>query len=159
MRLQSPLKEKMLLSNYIKLEKCGRKESFRIILWLIAVCVLAFILIAYSPVEMLFSYLGYQDTNGCTLYTFLGFPCPTCGMGRTLKDFVVLDFSNIFYYNPTAIFIFIFALLIILFIIVLAIFNYKLSLTNKLLKMWYIPVLILILIWVLNILYGHHEHH
>lgn len=80
-------------------------------------------------------------------------------MGRTLKDFVVLDFSNIFYYNPTAIFIFIFALLIILFIIVLAIFNYKLSLTNKLLKMWYIPVLILILIWVLNILYGHHEHH
>jgi len=157
LRFKYSARRKMPLSDYILLEKCGTKESLRILLWLLGICVLAFVLIAYSPVEMLFSYFGYQDTNGCTLYTFLGFPCPTCGLGRSLKAFALLDFSNIFYYNPSAVFIFILVFLIILFIFISSIFKYKINLTPKLLKLWYIPVLLLIIVWVLNILYGHHQ--
>lgn len=148
----------MPLSDYIRIEKCSRKDALRILFWLFIMSAIAFLLIAFSPVEMLFSYFGYYDTNGCTLYTFFGVPCPACGMGRSLKDFAVGDFSNMLYYNPSSIFIFIIAVLVIVFIFILALFNYKLSLTNKLLKLWYIPVLLLIIVWVLNVLYGHHTH-
>jgi hypothetical protein len=148
----------MPLSNYITLEKCETKESLRIILWLLVISALGFMLVAYSPVEMLFSYFGYQDTNGCTLYTFLGFPCPTCGMGRSIKAMLGLDFSEMFYYNPSAVFIYLLTFLAIVSVFILAVFKYKIKLTSKLLKLWYIPVLLLIIIWALNILFGHHEH-
>lgn len=148
----------MQLSNYIRLEKCKTKNSLRIIFWLLGICGIGFILVAYSPVEMLFSYFGYQDTNGCTLYTLLGFPCPACGMGRSIKAFAILDFSNIFYYNPSAVFIYLLIFLIIISVFVLALFKYRIKLTSKLLKLWYIPVLVFIIVWVLNILYGHHSH-
>ena len=148
----------MPLNDYIRFEKCGTKDSLRIILWLLAVCAIGFVLVAYSPVEILFSYFGYRDTNGCTLYTFLGFPCPTCGMGRSLKAFAVLDFSEMFYYNPSAVFVFAFVFLAAAIIFLLAVFKYRIRLTTKLLKLWYIPVLLLIIVWVLNILYGHHSH-
>lgn len=156
--MQYSAKRKMPLSDYIRLEKCSAKDALRIILWLLFISAIAFLLIAYSPVELLFSYLGYQDTNGCTLYTFFGFPCPACGMGRSLKDFAAFNFSNVFYYNPSAIFLFAFALLIFLSIFILAVFRYKIKLTPKLMKLWYIPVLFLLIVWVLNVLYGHHVH-
>jgi hypothetical protein len=148
----------MPLSNYVTLRKCETKESLRIILWLLAVCAIGFVLVAYSPVEMLFSYFGYQDTNGCTLYTLFGFPCPTCGMGRSLKAMLGLDFSEMFYYNPSAVFIYLLTFLIIASVFIPAVFKYKIKLTSRLLRLWYIPVLLLIIVWVLNILLGHHEH-
>jgi hypothetical protein len=160
LRLQSLAKRrKMPLSNYITLEKCKTKDSLRIIFWLIGICAIGFVLVAYSPVEMLFSYFGYQDTNGCTLYTLLGFPCPTCGMGRSLSVIILHpDFSKMFYYNPSAVFIYLLTFLIIISIFVLALFRYRIKLTSKLLKLWFIPVLLLIIVWALNILHGHHSH-
>ena len=148
----------MPLSNYFALEKCETKESLRIILWLLGISALGFVLVAYSPVEILFSWFGYQDTNGCTLYTLLGIPCPTCGMGRSLKAMLGLDFSEMFYYNPSAVFIYLLTFLTITSVFTLAVFKYKIKLTSSLLKLWYIPVLLLLIVWVLNILHGHHEH-
>jgi hypothetical protein len=147
----------MPLSDYIRLEKCSAKDSLRIIQWLTATSVIVFVLIAYSPVEMLFDYFSFENTNGCTLYTFFGFPCPACGLGRSLKDFAVLDFTNMFYYNPSAVLIYLIVFITITAVFFLALFRYKFKLMPKLLKLWYIPVLLLIIIWVLNVLYGHHD--
>jgi hypothetical protein len=41
-------------------------------------------------------------------------------------------------------------------ILVLSIKRKKIVLKKPALKLWYIPVLFLIIMWVLNILYGHH---
>ena len=148
----------MPLSDYVSVEKCDLKTSTRIQLWIVGICVISYALIAYSPTELLLDYFGYRDTNGCTLYTFLGVPCPMCGMGRSLSVILHFDFAHMFYYNPSAVFVYAAVFISLALILILSIFRYKLILKPKLLKMWYIAVLLLIIVWVLNILYGHHTH-
>jgi hypothetical protein len=148
----------MRLSDYVSVEKCDSKTSTRIQLWIVGICVISYLLIVYSPTEMLLSYFGYRGNNGCTLYTFLGVPCPACGMGRSLSVILHFNFADMFYYNPSAVFVYAFVFLLLALILILSIFRYRLILKSKLLKLWLIPVLVLIIIWVLNILYGHHEH-
>ena len=148
----------MRLSDYVSVEKCDLKTSTRIQLWIVGICVISYLLIAYSPTEALLSYFGYKGNNGCTLYTFLGVPCPACGMGRSLSVVLHFHFENMFYYNPSAVFVYTFVFFLLILILILSLFRYRLMLKPKLLKLWYIAVLILIIVWVLNILYGHHEH-
>ncbi len=156
--MQYSAKRKMPLSDYIKIEKCTTKESLRIILWLAGICIIGFVLIVYSPTEMLLKHFGYEDSNGCTLYTFFGIPCPACGMGRSLSGILHMEPHEMFYYNPSAVFIYILVFLITGSVFLLAIFRYKVKLMQKLLKLWYLPVLLLVIVWVLNVLYGHHSH-
>lgn len=42
-------------------------------------------------------------------------------------------------------------------IFILAVLKKKIVLKKPALKLWYIPVLFLVLMWILNILYGHHH--
>jgi hypothetical protein len=142
---------------YLRMEKCGKRTA-RKIRWSIAGAVIvSFLLITYSPFEYFFQYLGYKSSNGCPLLTLTGIPCPMCGMGRSLWALIEPDPHNIFYYNPSAIFLFIIAGIILAVMIIASFFNYKLILSKPLLKLWYIPVLLIIIVWGVNILFGHHD--
>jgi hypothetical protein len=146
----------MLFDKYISIEKCDRRTARKIQLWVIGLTVLVGILIIYSPLEYLFHYLGYKDSNGCPLLTLTGIPCPMCGMGRSFLALITLNFTEVFYYNPSGAFVYLISGLIILAIFILSLFNYRVKLKNPLLKLWYIPVILLMIVWILNILYGHH---
>ncbi len=146
----------MPLSKYLEFQKCDPKTARRIQLWIIGIAVLTLVLITYSPLEYLFKYLGYKDSNGCPLLTLTGVPCPMCGMGRSFWALIMLNFNDAFYYNPSGAIVYLISGLIILAIFIKSFFNYRLKLKNPLLKLWYVPVVLLVVVWVLNIVLGHH---
>lgn len=147
----------MPLSNLVTIEKCDNRTARKISWGVIGFSVISFIAITFSPFEYLFKYLGYKDSNGCPLLTFAGVPCPMCGMGRSLWTIIEPGPHNVFYYNPSALFLFILSAIIIASIFILSLFRYKIKFGKSLLKLWYIPVLLLIVVWAVNIFYGHHE--
>lgn len=69
---------------------------------------------------------------------------------------VSLDFSSSVYYNPSAIIFFPLSGVILLGVIVSALFGYRIRLDKKILGMWYVFVILLVAVWVLNISLGHH---
>ncbi len=146
----------MPFSKYLEFEKCEPETAHRIQLWIIGIAVISIVLITYSPIEYLFKYLGYKDSNGCPLLTFTGVPCPMCGMGRSFWGLITLNRHEVFYYNPSGAVVFPIAGIIIIAIFIMSLFNYRVKLNHALLKLWYVPVLLLIAVWVLNITLGHH---
>lgn len=146
----------MLFDKYIGIEKCDTTASRYIQVSVFGFTVLALVLITYSPLEYLFKYLGYIDSNGCPLLTLTGFPCPMCGMGRSFWALITHNWHDVFYYNPSGAVVFPLTMLLILSVFILSLFNYRVKLKNPLLKLWYIPVILLIIVWILNVLYGHH---
>ena len=145
----------MLSNKYFTIESCSPSTSRKIQLWLIGASVLVIGLIIYSPTEYLFKHFGYVDSNGCILLTLAGVRCPACGMGHSLSSIVKFDTAHWFYYNPSALFIYIITFFILAYIFILSLFNKSVKLTPKLLKLWYIPVTLLVIVWVLNVMYGH----
>ena len=141
---------------YFIFEKCSPQISRKILFTVIGLCIIFALLILYSPFEILFRYFGYTDSNGCTLYTLTRVPCPACGMGHSLRAIISSDTAHWFYYNPSAPVLYLLAFGSIGFVFVLAFFDYKIKPTPALLKFWYIAVILLIVVWVLNILFGHH---
>lgn len=145
----------MLSNKYFSIESRAPRTSRKILLWLIGASILVIVLIIYSPTEYLFKHFGYADSNGCILLTLTGVPCPACGMGHSLSAIARFDTAHWFYYNPSAPFLYFISFLIIGFLLVLSLFNKTIRLTPKLLKLWYIPVALLVIVWALNILWGH----
>jgi hypothetical protein len=146
----------MTSGKYFSVEKCDVKTARRIQLWIICTIVIITVLITYSPMEYLFHYLGYRDSNGCPLLTLTGIPCPMCGMGRSFWALVTMNINDVFYYNPSGAFVYLFSGFALVYMLILSLFRYRLRLKDPLLKLWYIPVALLAIVWVLNILYGHH---
>jgi len=146
----------MLFSKYFTVEKCSLRFSRKILLTIIGLCIIFALLILYSPFEILFRHFGYPDSNGCTLYTLTGVPCPACGMGHSLRAIISGDIAHWFYYNPSAPVLYLLGFGTIGFVFVLAFFNYKIKPAPALYKFWYIAVIVLIVVWALNILFGHH---
>jgi len=110
-----------------------------------------------SPTELLFHWLGIETINGCPLLTFTGIPCPFCGMGRAFVSIENFDIKQSFYYNPSGLIFYIVFGTITGFVFVLSVMKKKIVLKKTALKMWYIPVILLIIMWILNILYGHYQ--
>jgi hypothetical protein len=146
----------MPFSKLFQVQKCNPKTSRRIQFAVLGFCILSVLLILYSPFEYLFEYLGYKNTNGCTLYTFAGIPCPACGMGRSMEAIFTFDTAHMFYYNPSAPVLYAIAFLLLIIIVGLSIFNYRIKISPAAYKLWYIPAILLVIVWALNMLWGHH---
>jgi hypothetical protein len=112
-------------------------------------------MIVNSPLVYFFEYLGYKNTNGCPVYTLTGVPCPTCGMGRSFSAIINLKTPYLFYYNPSALVVYIVIAVILISVLGLSFFNYKIKPERKLYSLWPVFIVIVAVIWILNILYGH----
>jgi hypothetical protein len=146
----------MPFSKYFIFEKCTPQLSRKILFTVTGLCIVVTLLIFYSPFEYFFRYFGYTDSNGCPVYTLTGVPCPTCGMGHSLRAIITGDTAHWFYYNPSAPVLFLLGFGTIGLIIVLAFFNYKVKPAPAFYKLWYVAVILIIAVWALNIMWGHH---
>lgn len=146
-----------MANEYFSVEKCDKKTRRKIQIYLFAFLIFGYLFARYSPFVYLFHLLGFEHSNGCPLYTFTGIPCPTCGLGRSLSVILHQDFEKLFYYNPSAPFIYTILFVLIFTILIMSFYNYIIKLKPGIYKIWYAAVIITLVVWVLNILSGHIE--
>ena len=143
-------------NKFFSIEKCEPQSARRIMLWTAGIITGGILLTVYSPLEYLFHHFGYKDSNGCPLLTFTGIPCPLCGIGRSFWAIMSLDLKGSFYYNPCGIFFFTISGFILVSVFLLAVFGYRVKVKEGLLKLWYLFAGLIAVVWVLNVLFGHH---
>lgn len=143
-------------NKFFSIESCARKESWRIRITILLLLVFSFLQTYFNPYQLLFDYYGIQSSNGCPLLTLTGVPCPMCGMGRSLESIIHFHIGESFYYNPSGLFFLLFTGLAIAFVFVLSLQNKTIKFTKSARALWYIPLILLITIWLLNITLGHH---
>lgn len=125
---------------------------------LVGLLLIGLLNIYFAPLKsFLNNVVGIESINGCPLLTFTGIPCPFCGTGRVFSCITDLHFEQTFYYNPLGLAFYIIFGYFYFTVLLLAFFKKKLILKKPALKLWYIPVIFLLLMWVLNILFGHHH--
>jgi hypothetical protein len=143
---------------YFSIEPASPKESRNTILILLAILVTGFMNVYFVPLKYFFNNVaGIESVNGCPLLTLTGVPCPLCGVGRIFSGLMHFQFAGVFYYNPLGLVFLIMSGFVFSVILILSLGKKKIVLTKPAQKLWYIPVLFIILMWVLNILYGHHH--
>lgn len=147
----------MNFGEYFSLENCTSRSAWKIRLSVICIFFFGAFVVLFTPLEYLFEYLGYGHNNGCPLLTVTGLPCPTCGWGRSIKALTSLNFQKMFYYNPSAVVMSVLASLILLLILILSFFRKRIVMKKKSQSLWLVFVVIVILIWILNIIFGHHR--
>ena len=144
-------------NKFFSIEKASPKEKRKIILALVLIAAVGITGIYFSPAEKIFQVLNVPTINGCPLLTFTDIPCPFCGMGRSFSSLTDLKIAQSFYYNPMGLIFYVISASIFGIVLVLSIFNRKIVLKKRAKELWYMPVLFITLMWVLNILYGHHH--
>ena len=143
-------------NKYYSIEAASAKESRNTLLILAGIIAFGLINIYFAPVKYLFiNILNIQSINGCPLLTFAGIPCPFCGMGRVFSCLTDLYIARSFYYNPMGLVFYIALGFTFSIILVLSLIKKKIVLKKPAERFWYIPVLFIVLMWILNILYGH----
>lgn len=149
----------MLSENkFYKIEPASKNYRNKLFSVVFIISALSLIYIYFSPIKFFFNnVLNIPSENGCPLLTFTRIPCPFCGSGRVFSAITDFKFLDTFYFNPLGLFFYFFTAIILFFIITLALINKKLVLKKPALKLWYIPVLFISLMWLLNILFGHHN--
>jgi len=138
---------------FFSFRKSDYPTRVKTIVWSLALILLGILFTAYSPTEFLFHALGYENSNGCPLLTFLGIPCPLCGMGRGLWSMLSLDFASGVYYNPSSVVFYPLTAAVLAGVLLSALFGYRITVERG---AAFIFAAVFLLIWVLNILYGHH---
>ncbi len=112
----------------------------------------------FAPIKLFLNdVIGVESVNGCPLLTFTGVPCPFCGTGRVFDSAISLHMFESFYYNPLGLIFYLITGLIFTLIIILALMKRKIVLSNSAYRLWYIPAGFLLIMWILNILFGHHH--
>ena len=98
-----------------------------------------------------FSFLqNFITIPTCPIYSYLGFPCPACGMTRATYALANGDFFSSICYNPT-IFYFVFVTPIYLFIQCLhRFFHIKFSISFR--YIFYVGLSIMLIFWIFNII-------
>ncbi len=153
-----PSKSKLLDNNYFKIVHASNRESINISRTLLAILILGLISVYLNPLEPFFNkVLGIPSVNGCPLLTFAGIPCPLCGMGRVFSCMTDFYITRSFYYNPLGLVFYLLFGFVFCIILGLSLNKRKLILKKPAQKLWYIPVLFLLVMWILNIIYGHHH--
>jgi len=148
-----------LISNkYFSITQITSQQRIRTVLLLIGLLILGLINVYFAPLKsFLNEVVGVKSVNGCPLYTFTDIPCPFCGTGRVFSCITDLHFAECFYYNPLGLPFYILFGVFYFTVLFLAFRKQKIILHKPALKVWYIPVIFFILMWILNILYGHHN--
>ena len=98
-----------------------------------------------------FSFLqNFITIPACPIYSYLGFPCPACGMTRATYALVNGDFFSSIGYNPTILY-FAFVTPIYLFIQCLhQFFPIKFSIPFR--YIFYVGLAIMLIFWIFNII-------
>ncbi|MBZ0203965.1 MAG: DUF2752 domain-containing protein [Ignavibacteria bacterium] len=149
----------MLQSNKYFVVEPASPSSARNTIWLLVVIAAVGLINVYlNPLEHFFTdVLHIPSVNGCPLYTLSGVPCPMCGMGRVFSCMTDFYIAESFYYNPLGLVFYLIFGFVYIFIFFLSLRRKKIVLKPAGVKLWYIPVIFLIIMWVLNILFGHHH--
>jgi hypothetical protein len=150
-------------NKYFSITKTTPQQSRKTIYVLLLLMILGLVNVYFAPLKsFLNDVVGVESVNGCPLLTFTGIPCPFCGTGRVFSCITDIPkglhyITDSFYYNPLGLFFYILFGFFFFIILTLAFFKKKIVLKKSALKLWYIPVAFLLLMWILNILYGHHH--
>ncbi len=161
--LPSPLRrgvggEVSINTKYYSIIRITPQQSKRIIYILLLILVLGLLNVYFAPIKYFLNEIaGVNSVNGCPLLTFTGIPCPLCGTGRVFSCITDLNFAESLYYNPLGLPFYIIFGFFYFAVLVLALRRQKIQLHKPALKLWYIPVLFIALMWILNIFYGHHH--
>ena len=148
----------MFRSNkFYSIEPALPAERSRIIWILLLIAGVGLLNIYLNPLEHFFTnVIGIPSINGCPLYTLTDIPCPMCGMGRVFSCLTDFYITQSFYYNPLGLAFYLIFGIIYIVIFLLALFKKKVVLLKPAYGLWYIPTAFILLMWVLNILFGHH---
>ncbi len=148
---------KLSENKYYSIAPAAPVERRNTLLLIIAILLIGLLNIYFAPIKyFLNDVAGFNSPNGCPLLTFTGIPCPFCGTGRVFSCITDLYLLKSFYYNPLGLLFYIIFGFSLGVILVLSIKKKKVVLKKPAIRLWYIPVLFLVIMWVLNILYGHH---
>lgn len=142
--------------SFISLKKISTHEAWKIRLILFLTIIFSLLITIFYPFNIFRYFLPeyFNKESSCVFYTFSGIPCAFCGMSHSLYELAHLNFERSIYYNPSSVIFLPFLAVTGLSIFVLSIFKYKIS-VNFDKKFLIISILILLLIWMLNIFYGH----
>jgi len=149
---------KLFDNKYFSITTTTPQQSRKTIYILLLLMALGLVNVYFAPLKSFLNEVsGVESVNGCPLLTFTGIPCPFCGTGRVFSCITDLHFAESFYYNPLGLIFYIIFGFFFFTVFFLALVKKKITLKKPALKLWYIPVLFLVLMWILNILYGHHH--
>jgi hypothetical protein len=138
-------------------EKITRTESDRLRFILFGFIAVTLVSIFFTPSDLvaeLFPDL-FKYESSCIMLNVAGIPCPFCGMSRAWKEFTKMNFTTAIHHNPSSIAFFIISGVTISGIFVLSLFNYRIRVKSTW-KTFLMLTAVLMIIWILNILYGHH---
>jgi hypothetical protein len=138
-------------------QKISRTESDRLRFILFGFLAVTLVSIFFTPSDLVAEMFPdlFKYESSCIMLNIAGIPCPFCGMSRAWKEFTRMNFSAAIYYNPSSIAFFAIAGITVTVIFVLSLFNYKIRLASAW-KTLLAMTTVLSIIWILNILYGHH---
>ncbi|MDQ3020488.1 MAG: DUF2752 domain-containing protein [Bacteroidota bacterium] len=147
-----------MISKLIFIEKISSNDACKIRAMLFGFIGLGLLSIIFYPLDLLNKqFPGLFNTgSSCIMLNVFGIPCPFCGMSHSFSEFIKFNFSESIYYNPASVIFFSFLGLVCLSILALSFYNYKISVTFEK-KTFLIGILVLLLMWVMNIIYGHHN--
>lgn len=144
---------------FISIVKTAPGESSRIRLILILTLIFGILTAIFYPLDLLAYFFPglFRDDSSCILLNVTGIPCPFCGMSRALIEMTKLNFAKSLYYNPSSVIFFTFTGLFGFTILLLSFFHRKIVFNfNR--KTLIVLILIFLLMWTLNILFGHYSH-
>ena len=141
---------------FLTLEKVSLREARNIRWILLGFFCFGLITVVFYPLDLLKLMFPsvFRNESACIMLNVFGIPCPFCGMSHAFFEFINLNFVKSVYYNPSSVIFFSFLGIFSLSIFVLSLYNYKLSLKfNR--KTLLASILVLLVIWLLNIFFGH----
>ena len=147
-----------LQNKYIQILPASEAESRDTLILVIILILLGLLNVYFAPIKLFLNdVLGVESINGCPLLTFTGVPCPFCGTGRVFDSVLSMNILGSFYYNPLGLIFYITLGFVFALSIVLALTKKKIVITKSGYRLWFIPVGFFVIMWILNILFGHHH--
>jgi len=142
---------------FLTLEKISLKEARNIRWILLGFFCFGLITVIFYPLDLLKLIFPsvFRNESACIMLNVFGIPCPFCGMSHAFYEYINLNFVKSVYYNPSSVIFFSFLGIFSLSIFVLSLYKYKLS-YNFNSKTLLASILVLLVIWILNIFFGHH---
>ena len=142
---------------FISIEKTDPAESRKIRIYLVIILFFVLLTSYFSPVKLIRQFIPdlFNRESSCILLNVSGIPCPFCGFTRSFDEILKFNIAGSFYYNPSSVFIFTFLACLTLVIFVISFFNYKIKIVSAN-KTFLVLTIVLVTIWVVNILFGHH---
>ena len=144
--------------NFVTIKRISYREAWKIRFILFGFIAFGFLSVVFYPLDLLRNYFPqfFRNESSCIVLNIFGIPCPFCGMSHAFYEFINFNFSKSIYYNPSSVIFFSFLGIVCLSIFVLSLFNYKAHVTfNK--KILLVLILVLAVIWILNICFGHQQ--